>query len=154
MILDGWFYYHSQTFKTNLLKVEAFPDEFEVPRLFTDLIEHGNLRVQHRISPLTNFESAQMLSQALKGLGFLHEQGIIHGGIKPDNILFSSRLPSLKIKVAECGWRPSAGDRRRDVPYTAPEELENVAITQFVDILSYLLPYSSVCANATISSGR
>ncbi|OJJ42922.1 hypothetical protein ASPZODRAFT_19904 [Penicilliopsis zonata CBS 506.65] len=96
-----------------------------------------NLIVQAgRLDPI---ESDCFFKQMMRGVEFMHEQGIAHRDLKTENILVTS---SGEVKVADFGnaeWvdqqsgctprrsRKKKATRRRmsgTIPYTAPEELD------------------------------
>lgn len=55
--------------------------------------------MRHRNGPLTEDEVRYYLYHSLVGLGFAHTQGVIHGDLKPANIL----LDPDGVKIAELG---------------------------------------------------
>ena len=87
--------------------------------------------------------------QIVRGLNHIHQEGIAHRDIKPDNILISTEDNSLKVKIIDFGFSTafSKGDLECGTPnFMAPELLEkgkNVYCTKKVDVwaLGVLLFY-------------
>lgn len=70
-------------------------------------------------------ELKRILLQVLDGLGYLHEQGMVHRDIKPDNIMMTSQG---KAKIADYGVAATMREQRRAANaagtpnYMAPEQ--------------------------------
>jgi serine/threonine protein kinase len=64
------------------------------------LIHHPTNTIAHR--KVTLIESVRLLRDIARGLTELHAIGIVHGDIKPDNILLSSQDPPM-IRMADFG---------------------------------------------------
>jgi Protein kinase domain/SPOR domain len=74
--------------------------------------------------PLTEIEAREMLGPALAALAYLHEQGFVHGGLKPSNIM----AVADEVKLAsDCITRAgeTAARRTNDV-CPAPESWDGV----------------------------
>ena len=79
--------------------------------------------------PFKEEEGGNLLRMVVSAVQFLHEKGIVHRDIKPDNLVFDSRLPDAEIKLIDFGY---AGHCKPDMPlrglcgtpdYAAPEIL-------------------------------
>lgn len=80
----------------------------------------GNLKAQERI---TDTESLTILCQSLDALTAVHEDGIVHRDVKPENILIQSRNP-LQIKLSDFGLSKASLDLQTFCgthEYAAPE---------------------------------
>ncbi|MEW6073229.1 MAG: tetratricopeptide repeat protein [Planctomycetota bacterium] len=54
-------------------------------------LEHVDGRPLDGLEPFDPLDAADLLAQAARGLAFLHERGIVHGDVKPANLLVSRR---------------------------------------------------------------
>ncbi|KJZ80368.1 hypothetical protein HIM_00218 [Hirsutella minnesotensis 3608] len=93
--------------------------------LVMELCSGRNLRDEMRTRRLSNSEIRVVLHQLLDALVCVHSHEIVHGGIKPTNILFISRNP-IHVKLTDSGLEPSSkmpGDLLKRPSYAAPEVL-------------------------------
>jgi TonB family protein len=73
------------------------------------------------LRPLSSAESSEMLLPTAQALAFLHRAGLVHGRIKPSNVMATDN----QLKISADGLR-KIGDRgnlREPGPYDAPEVL-------------------------------
>ncbi|MCR4562100.1 MAG: protein kinase [Bacilli bacterium] len=95
-----------------------------------------NIVSGHNLPPL---ESCEVMLQLTSGIQYVHEHGIIHRDIKPDNLFY---LPDGSIKIADFGISSPLGEKNKDdaitgtVYYTAPETLMGGASGVSSDIYS------------------
>jgi hypothetical protein len=59
--------------------------------------------MERRGSPLPLDEAGPILLQALEGLAYAHEHGVVHRDLKPQNILLAGNERSWIVKVADMG---------------------------------------------------
>lgn len=52
---------------------------------------------------ISDTEACVTVYQILKGLEYLHGQGICHRDLKPENILMSTPMPGARVIVADFG---------------------------------------------------
>ena len=72
-----------------------------VPFLVTEFVPGSDLRKYVRqYGPLTMRAAATIITQAARGLGHAHEQGLIHRDMKPGDLLVT---PKGKTKVSDLG---------------------------------------------------
>ena len=111
------------------------------PFIVMQLAEGGSLR--HQIDnhiELGCSESANMIIQAGKGLAAAHELGVIHGDIKPGNILIDRQLG--KVLLADFGLARKlklSGERVEvagTIGYMSPEQLCGEPATPRSDVFS------------------
>ncbi|MCA9943372.1 MAG: protein kinase [Anaerolineales bacterium] len=101
-------------------------------------------------------ESLHIVAQIADGLGYAHQAGVLHGDLKPGNILLKaverplrSGDPALKAMLADFGLSPipetgipeglspeTARPLRRYLPYLAPERQAGQAVDGRADIYS------------------
>ena len=115
----------------------------------------GNLEHQDRVSALTDTETAQILFQSLEGLKYLQDLPdgrVIHGNIKPANILCEKRKSgSIHVRLADFGLVSqefSNEDLHSNHVFRAPEQVGRGFtgagdICEFTFLYSRLLPHNS-----------
>ena len=54
-------------------------------------------------SSITEAETAKIMSKAFSAVNYIHEKGIVHRDIKPDNFLYASKDPDAEIKLIDFG---------------------------------------------------
>ncbi|KAF8463678.1 kinase-like domain-containing protein, partial [Kalaharituber pfeilii] len=108
----------------NIHKVYSTPDRIYI---FEDLITGGDLWSHiERKGQIEEIEAIPILWQLIEALGFLHEHGIAHRDLKPDNILLTSSEHGARIVLADFGAAKQAPPGTRmltfvgTVEYTAP----------------------------------
>ena len=65
-----------------------------------------------------------LLDQFLKGLSYLHQQGVIHRDLKPENILVSGVYPDFQIKILDLGLAKMLNLKSYEHLITDTQELE------------------------------
>lgn len=65
-----------------------------------------------------------LLHQFLKGLSYLHQQGVIHRDLKPENILVSGVYPDFQIKILDLGLAKMLNLKSYEHLITDTQELE------------------------------
>lgn len=112
-----------------LEREDAFGETEKVQVCVTELAGAGNIK--------TFFESGKDLSilklciaDAIEGIGYLHQNNIIHAHIKPENILVSSSGDHPTAKISDFGFGPGNDTEGLPtpaltvaIPYLAPEQL-------------------------------
>ncbi|HEY2016631.1 MAG TPA: TonB family protein [Bryobacteraceae bacterium] len=86
------------------------------------VMEYGeeNLADVFRERPLAEVEAREMLEPVLAAVGYIHGKGLVHGHLKPANIIaVGDRVKIASDGIAMAG-EPGAG-RRPPGPYDAPE---------------------------------
>lgn len=82
-------------------------------------------------------ETVDILLKVAEALDAMHQQGLLHTDIKPNNILVTSEL---KIKVIDFGQSCLVGHRKARIQgtpdYIAPEQVERRNLTQQTDIFN------------------
>jgi serine/threonine protein kinase len=92
--------------------------------MLLEFMPHGNFFHILNIGPLPLNIAKSLFSQLATTLHFLHSKGIVHGDIKPENILVSK---DYRIKFCDFGFAkslnadPSTRSIGGSIGYTAPE---------------------------------
>ncbi|KAI9826027.1 MAG: hypothetical protein M1826_006825 [Phylliscum demangeonii] len=119
--------------------VEVVDDQTRLPPfLVMPYYPLGNLQDQHRGNALTRGEVVHLLDQALSALEYLHERGVAHRDLKPDNLLIESRFP-FRMKLADFGLandQPGFETICGTPIYVAPEIYQRREYTVAVDLWS------------------
>ncbi|KAI5121784.1 hypothetical protein M0805_009595 [Coniferiporia weirii] len=71
----------------NVLSFKGYMIENGYPSLISEWIEDGTLMEFLKVNPRTDIEA--MVLGIAKGLGYLHDQGVVHSDLKADNVLIS-----------------------------------------------------------------
>jgi len=107
-----------------------------------ELIAGETLRERlQRTGPLAPEEAASIMVQALHGLQFAHDHGLIHRDVKPANLLVA---PDGRVKMTDFGIAKAAYAGTADptttgrvlgsVPYLAPEQVEGKQLDARTDV--------------------
>jgi serine/threonine protein kinase len=110
----------------------------------------------HNLAPL---EACEVMLQLTNGVQYIHEHGLLHRDIKPDNLFY---LPDGSVKIADFGISTPLGEKTSGdavtgtVYYTAPEILMgNEALVQsdiysmgivFYEMLTGSIPFDGQTA--------
>ncbi len=79
-----------------LLPVYAYGEQYGYPYLVTPYMMHGSLAdVLKQRGRYTPAEVLHMLEQIAPGIDYAHSQGVVHGALKPANIVFDERQNML-----------------------------------------------------------
>ncbi len=92
--------------------------------IVTEWVDGGSLRDRCARGPMPVAEAAEIATGVLDGLAFAHARGIVHGNLKPSNILMTQ---DGRIRIVDFGGNaPVAGLPLRlgSVPYLSPEQLD------------------------------
>lgn len=95
--------------------------------LISDLVEGGDLRNWlERRSPVVADEALGVLDQLLDGLAALHARGLVHGDVKPENILVEEQDGGMAVRLGDLGSARLKDSGRREgmagtPAYRAPE---------------------------------
>ncbi len=116
-----------------------------------ELVQEGQLKTYMSQNPLSFDQLKKLLIDILEGLKYLHEEGIIHRDIKPQNILLGrDKQNRLVAKIADFGISKSADSNQASasillgtIEYMAPEQFNperygiNKKISYNVDVWAF-----------------
>jgi serine/threonine-protein kinase len=108
--------------------------------LIMELVDGWNMRKHIQEQDLTVFQAVELVLKVCKGLEYIHANGIVHGDMKPENILIS---PAGAVKIADFGLSKSGArfsfsreKLRGTKRYMAPEQLTRKKVDPRTDIYS------------------
>ena len=106
----------------NCVAVYSYLESASSAAIVMEFVQGVSLRTLTEQSPLSVEQALSVLEGALSGLAAAHQQGIVHGDIKPDNILLSI---SGESKLVDFGLAAAVGTRRApgtgSPTYSSPE---------------------------------
>jgi len=107
---------HSRLAHANVVRfIEHFEDADAI-KMIVEHCEGGDLQ-QYMQRPgghntLSGKSARHIFQHIVKALAYVHEQGIIHCDVKPQNVLFATNDPSSVIKLCDFGLSRPATDTR------------------------------------------
>jgi serine/threonine protein kinase len=123
----------------NIIKIYDIEDLYGTVFIIMELVEGESLReMLERLGVIPPSLAADFLVQICTGLGYAHQEGILHQDINPANILVQ-RDDRLKILDFGLACPPGTEDRGifdGTIEYMAPEQIECKPVDQRTDIYS------------------
>ena len=108
--------------------------------LIMELVDGWNMRRHIKNQDLTMFQAIELLSLVCTGLEYIHHHGIVHGDMKPENILISSegavKIADFGLSKANSLFQLSREKLRGTKRYMAPEQLTRKKVDARTDIYS------------------
>lgn len=112
--------------------------------LLMEYIDGHNLREFINNRSLSVAQMIRICIRLAKGLDFLHQNGVVHRDVKPENFLFSRDMSKVKIvdfglSKSNSGWRARWGKERGGGTrrYMSPEQLGKKRLDARSDIFSF-----------------
>ncbi|KAG8958766.1 hypothetical protein FRC00_002314, partial [Tulasnella sp. 408] len=114
----------------------------DVPILVFPQFRSGSILEYLKASPCV--DPLELLAQVAEGLTFLHSESIVHGSLKPRNVIISDEGVAMlmdfgmapDLRVAERNVTKALSDQEL-VGYMSPELLEDEVFTTASDVYSY-----------------
>jgi serine/threonine protein kinase len=108
-----------------------------------ELVEGGSLRALMKSGPLTTGQAAALGHQIAAALEAAHDAAIVHGDVKPENVLVATAEPDLTVKLTDFGVArlvdatASKSVARVGTPsYMAPELITGEPVGRASDVYS------------------
>jgi serine/threonine protein kinase len=123
----------------NIAKIHEAGEAAGTAYVAMEMLEGENLRTLLDAGPLQVARAIQIAHDVASGLAHAHLQGVVHGGIKPSNVIL---LPDGGAKLTDFGIGKleqatvRAGVRPGALAYLSPEQLRGEAIDHRSDIFS------------------
>ncbi|KAM3130683.1 hypothetical protein pb186bvf_017191 [Paramecium bursaria] len=106
------------------------------------IMELAEGHLQQVMGKMDEIQCSQIMKSMLLGLQYLHEEGIVHRDIKPDNILIKDMNDLTSVKIADFGLSFQSENgyhlskKCGTMIYMAPEQIQNLPYGKQVDIWS------------------
>ena len=126
----------AQTSHPNLIKILDWGSG-ETPYIVTEFFAGGDLRAMlQRDSSLSVAQITFILMEILKGTSYLHKRGKVHGGLKPENVIFNL---TGDLKISDTGMRNisslhSSSEFFTAGPYLSPELISGEPLSPADDV--------------------
>jgi serine/threonine-protein kinase len=125
----------------NILFITDFGEHDGAYYMVTELTPGGTLRERLSGGPLDPAYAATILTQVAAALDYAHDEGLIHGNLKPANILLHrpdwAVLTGFEIThTGESGNGATAAPRVENPEYASPEQARGLALDRRSDIYS------------------
>lgn len=128
-------------FFNNKYIINSFYDDMN-NNIFFELFEEGNLEMKIKENKINKQNVWNILFQILRGLEHFHKNNMIHGDIKPSNILIKNN----KIKIIDFGLTRELHDEKEivgSIDFMAPEIFSN-NYNEKIDIYSFGMSIISI----------
>jgi eukaryotic-like serine/threonine-protein kinase len=118
----------------NIVRITDFGMVDDRAFLVMNYIPNGNLRQRHPASTQLPWETVvQYVRQIAAALEYIHEQGIVHRDVKPENMLVGANgeilLGDFGIATTSHTWDSTQKQHARGTPlYIAPEQYRGQAV--------------------------
>ena len=133
-----------------IMKIYDILDNNHYFFIFMELVEGGNLKdlilkryMDNNIYLFRDSECAQIMKGVLEALNYLHKKNIIHGDIKPENILFKNKDDLSSVIICDFGLAYQLNEYENSISgscgttiYMAPEILLKKNYDALVDSFS------------------
>ncbi|MET8362921.1 protein kinase [Micromonospora sp. NPDC005194] len=109
-----------------VVQILGYTPRASPPELALEFVPGGDLRDFLRVDRADQARKLTILTQVASGLAFLHDNNVIHGDLKPENVLLDA---NLNAKLSDFGLARSVGPSQQSspvalggtLPYMAPE---------------------------------
>eukprot|EP01091_Cochliopodium_minus_P011237 TRINITY_DN3133_c0_g1_i1.p1 TRINITY_DN3133_c0_g1~~TRINITY_DN3133_c0_g1_i1.p1 ORF type:complete len:484 (+),score=152.78 TRINITY_DN3133_c0_g1_i1:29-1480(+) len=123
-------------------RIVLFMGAFISPKLMLLVLEFLDGNIQDKIlkTEVSLHQKSVWLKQAAEGMSWLHGSNLIHGDLKPSNLLYHAKSHSLKISdfgVMSMKHNISGNDLGETLLYHAPEVLNSTKFSKGSDVYSY-----------------
>ncbi len=136
----------------NIVKVsDAGVWEDDLVYIASEVCSGGSLEELSEGSGLDPVTACRMISDSCRGLGHLHQHGLLHLDLRPANILLDDRSHPRLVDFGLARWAGSARVHNWYGPHAAPELVERGEATEATDIyamgmtLAHVLTGGSIC---------
>ncbi|KAF9644876.1 kinase-like protein [Thelephora ganbajun] len=123
--------------------VQCFGATSKPPQIVIDWMENGEVMDYVQKNP--NASRTHLVLGVTKGLDYLHLHGVVHGDVKPQNILVNAKgdacLADFGLAIVMCGKKLTEGENRtargHSSFWVAPETLIDGRVSKEADVFCY-----------------
>ncbi|KAL6563288.1 hypothetical protein OROHE_005875 [Orobanche hederae] len=134
----------SRLHHTNVIKLVGSCRQSRVYCVVTEYLDEGSLRGYMDKQGRKSLRFDKLISMALdiaRGMEYIHSKGIIHGDLKPDNILigrdFGLKISDFGVACEEGSNDPSTNERVGTYRWMAPEVVKSKPYGRKIDVYSF-----------------
>lgn len=124
----------------NLIKLRLPGEKIKRGFLVMELVDGWNMRRHIQEQDLNMFQAVDLITAVGAGVEYIHNNGIVHGDMKPENILISEagaiKIADFGLSRAETLFSLGRERLRGTKRYMAPEQLTRKKIDPRTDIYS------------------
>lgn len=122
----------------NLVSVLSTHPGVNVCSIVMEFVEGQSLRAMLTSGRNISLPYAKdLLTQVAAALAYLHERGIVHGDVRPENVLVAEGGPAKVTNFGIASVLQESGRIPGSLPYTAPELFDEVRLDGRADIYSF-----------------
>jgi len=141
----------------HVVQVYDLLDTATGPVLVTELVEGPTLRQRLEAGRIPREDALRLGRELLGALGVCHEAGIVHGDVKPENLLLArdgAKLADFGLaRVGDGSTTFGAGQLRGTARYLPPEALDSGRVTKAADLWAAALVVLE-CLDAGKGAGK
>lgn len=142
----------------NIVRVLEAGDEGGSYYLVMELIQGTNLRDEMSMHPrgYEREDAVRLFTQIASAVSYAHDQSIVHGNIKPDNVLLDPRMRPIltDFNIPVFREHPSGRGGAATPIYLAPEQARQNLVTEQSDIYSLgIMLYELVTGDVPFKGG-
>jgi serine/threonine protein kinase len=125
-----------------------------VPFVASELLEGETLRSRLRGGPLPVPLAVRYALQIAHGLIAAHHLGVVHGALKPENLIVGENGELKIVDFGLAGWRGDATEAGRMAGYLSPEHISGEVIDERSDIFGLgVVLYEMLAGASPFDSG-